>query len=414
MVATNHPPTNDRVRNDRLPNDRITRHGDRVPAAGPAPGDGPSLRIGPLVVDPPVVLAPMAGVTNAPFRTLCRRFGAGLYVSEMVTARGLVEGNDKTKRIGEFWPGESPRSIQIYGVDPIVVGEAVRRLVAPDDPAAAVDHVDLNFGCPATKVTRKGGGAALPVRRHLLRAIIRAAVTAAGDVPVTAKFRTGVDEELLTYVESGRIAQDEGCAAVALHGRTAAQLYSGRADWSAIARFKEAVTEVPVLGNGDIWEASDALRMVAETGCDGVVVGRGCLGRPWLFGQLAAAFAGEEVEPMPRLGPVVDTLIEHADLLVEWMGHDRAMRDVRKHIAWYTKGYPITGEVRRRLMEVTRRDELVELLATLDRTVTVDPNSIRAPRAKRSGRQKVTLPHRWVEDRDDPTPLESDLVVSGG
>ena len=244
----------------------------------------------------------MAGVTNAPFRRLCRRYGGGLYVSEMITARALIEGNAKTARMVTFGPDEQPRSLQLYGTDPAVLGEAVRRLV----DEGRVDHVDLNFGCPAPKVTRRGGGAALPVKRALLRAIVRSCVAAAAPaaVPVTMKFRMGVDDRTLTYLEAGRIGEGEGVAAIALHARTAEQLYSGRADWAAIGRLKQAVTTVPVLGNGDIWEASDALAMVAATGCDGVVVGRGCLGRPWLFADLEAAFAGKEsaAATAPRRG----------------------------------------------------------------------------------------------------------------
>ncbi len=245
------------------------------------------LSIGPYTVQPPVVLAPMAGITNAPFRTLCREFseGKGLYVSEMITTRALVERNDKTMRLIRFDASETPRSIQLYGVDPVTVGKAVR-MIAEEDLA---DHIDLNFGCPVPKVTRKGGGSALPYKRHLLRAILREAVSGAGDLPVTMKMRKGIDDDHLTYLDAGRIAVEEGVTAIALHGRTAAQHYGGTADWDAIARLKEHVPEIPVLGNGDIWSARDALRMVRETGCDGVVVGRGCLGRPWLFADLVAA-----------------------------------------------------------------------------------------------------------------------------
>jgi len=265
--------------------------------AGPGPAAA-ELKLGNLVVDVPVVLAPMAGVTNSAFRTLCRSYGAGLYVSEMVTARALVEGNAKTLGMASFGDDETVRSVQLSSVDPSVMGRAVRRLVEE----IGVDHIDLNFGCPAGKVTRQGAGAALPVHRTLFRDIVRAAVTGAGTVPVTVKMRIGVDDRHTTYLESGRIAEDEGVAAVTLHARTAEQLYSGTADWDAIGQLKRAVTTIPVLGNGDLWEAADALSMMAATGCDGVVVGRGCLGRPWLFRDLAAAFRGEPVPPPPGLG----------------------------------------------------------------------------------------------------------------
>jgi nifR3 family TIM-barrel protein len=235
-------------------------------------GEFRALQIGPLQVWPPVVLAPMAGVTNYPFRTLTRRFGAGLYVSEMVTARPLAEGRAKTRRLADFGPEETTRSLQLYGVDPYFVGEAVKWLVGEGQ----VDHIDMNFGCPVPKVTRKGGGSAIPLKPKLLRNIVRAAVSCAGSVPVTIKFRKGTDDAHMTFLESGRVGEGEGCAAVALHARTAEQLYDGHADWSAIAELKQAVRSIPVLGNGDIWEAHDALRMMRQTGCDGVVVGRGC------------------------------------------------------------------------------------------------------------------------------------------
>src|SRR5512134_2134874 len=288
-------------------------------------GEFVPLRIGPLEVWPPVVLAPMAGVTNPPFRTLCRRYGAGLYVSEMITARALVEGNRKTLLLASFGPEETTRSLQLYGVDPRYVGEAVRILVGE----GRIDHLDMNFGCPVRKVTSKGGGAAIPLKPRLLRAIVAAAVAAAGRVPVTIKFRKGIDERYSTYLEAGRIAQEEGCAAVGLHARTAAQLYDGEARWEAIAELKRTVTRIPVLGNGDIWEAQDALRMMRTTGCDGVVVGRGCLGRPWLFRDLADVFAGREPQDPPRLGAVAAIMREHALLLSEWLGEDTAIRSFR-------------------------------------------------------------------------------------
>ena len=256
------------------------------------------LKIGPIAVDPPVVLAPMAGVTNAAFRSLCRSYGPGLYVTEMVSSRALVEGNQKTRGMVRREGDVSVHSVQLSGVDPHVVGTAVR--IAVEEFGA--DHVDLNMGCPVPKVTKLGGGAALPVHRVLLRDIVRAAVRGAGAVPVTVKMRKGVDDATLTYLDAGRIVEAEGGAAVALHARTAEQLYSGRADWTAISALKESVTSIPVLGNGDVWAAPDALRMMRETGCDGVVVGRGCLGRPWLFRDLADAFAGRPVAGSPPLG----------------------------------------------------------------------------------------------------------------
>ena len=399
----------------------------------------PSLRVGPLDVWPPVVLAPMAGITNAPFRRLCRAFGAaaaaeaegesagatrggdlspargGLFVSEMITARGLAERNDKTLRMARFADDEPVRSIQLYGTDPRAMDQAVRLLVGE----GRVDHIDLNFGCPVAKVTRKGGGAALPVHRALFRAVVRAAVRAAGEVPVTVKLRIGVDDGRRTFLDAGRIARDEGAAAVALHARTAAQHYSGHADWGAVAALRQAVADVPVLGNGDIWLAGDALRMVAETGCDGVVVGRGCLGRPWLFGDLARAFAGRPAKAAPTLAEVTAVLRRHAHLLAEWLTEPVAVRDVRKHMGWYLQGYPVGGEVRRRLTATT---SLVALDAELDRlaaehpALTLLPGADARPRGKTSGPIAVTLPEGWLESADDPSPLVADDLdaVSGG
>ena len=327
-----------------------------VPLA--SPNEFAAIGIGPLSVWPPVVLAPMAGVTNWPFRRICRHFGAGLYVSEMVTARPLVEGRAKTLMLAEFGEDESPRSLQLYGVDPHYVGEAVKWLVGE----GRVDHIDMNFGCPVPKVTRKGGGSAIPAKPLLLAKIVRAAVKNAGEIPITIKFRMGIDEALLTYEDAGRIAEQEGCAAVALHARTAAQLYDGEAQWDAIARLKKHVRRIPVLGNGDIWEAHDALRMMRSTGCDGVVIGRGCLGRPWLFRDLVDVFEGREPQNPPTFGEVAEIAIEHAVLLSDWAGEGPAMRMFRRHSSWYTKGFRGSAKLRARLMRVTALPELKEVL----------------------------------------------------
>jgi nifR3 family TIM-barrel protein len=378
-----------------------------------ASGEFTPLRIGPLSVWPPVVLAPMAGVTNPPFRTLCRRYGAGLYVSEMITARALVEGNRKTLLLASFGPEETTRSLQLYGVDPRYVGESVRLLVGE----GRVDHLDMNFGCPVRKVTSKGGGAAIPLKPKLLRAIVRAAVAAAGPVPVTLKFRIGIDERYETYREAGRIAQEEGCAAVGLHARTAAQLYDGAARWDAIAELKRLVTRIPVLGNGDIWEAEDALRMMRTTGCDGVIAGRGCLGRPWLFQDLARVFDGREPEDPPRLGGVVDVMLEHARLLAAWIGEEApAMRAFRKHSSWYTKCFPGSAPLRQRLMQVTGLQELGDVLAAVDGTLPYPPEAMRVPRGKTGGTQRVALPEGYLDHLHDDRPpgIEAEAADSGG
>ena len=364
-----------------------------------------------MEVQLPVVLAPMAGVTNAPFRRLCRRFGAGLYVSEMISARALCEGNEKTDLLASFAPDEAPRSLQLAGVDPVFVGQAVNRLVDQD----RVDHLDLNFGCPVRKVTRHGGGGALPYKRRLFASVVDAAVSAAGAVPVTVKMRVGIDGEHPTYLEAGRIAEDLGVSAVALHGRTVAQLYSGEADWSTIARLKETVRSIPVLGNGDIWEASDALAMMDRTGCDGEVIGRGCLGRPWLFGQLAAAFEGRPLPEAPTTATVASIMTEHAKLLVEWFGPYRGIREFRKHTAWYLKGYPVGGEIRGRLGQVENLDELARLLDALP-DVALPADNTRVARGHTRGPQVVALPDGWLYDPYDHALAspEGDSAASGG
>ena len=372
-----------------------------------------TLTLGGLPVDPPVVLAPMAGVTNVAFRRLCREFGAGRYVCEMVTTVALVERNPKTLRLIAFDPDERPRSLQLYGVDPEITARAVHRVVTED----LADHIDLNFGCPVPKVTRKGGGAALPWKRKLFERIVAAAVAAAAPagVPVTVKIRKGIDDDHLTYLDAGLRAQDAGAAWVALHGRTAAQRYSGTADWDAIAALKQAL-EIPVLGNGDIWEADDALRMVAYTGADGVVIGRGCLGRPWLFADLAAAFAGRPERRLPSLGEVAAVMRRHAALLVEWYGHEaRGVTDFRKHVAWYLKGFPVGSELRRAMASASSLSELDDLLALLDPDVPYPTDVLGRPRGRTNSPGKVYLPEGWLADRDDDTvPVGAELDDSGG
>ena len=376
------------------------------------PGEFRALQLGPFRVWPPVVLAPMAGVTNAPFRRLCGSYGAGLYVSEMITARALVEGHAKTLKLSGFSAEESPRSLQLYGVDPRYVGEAVAWLVGED----LVDHIDLNFGCPVRKVTRRGGGAALPLKTMLLRAIVREAVRRAGHVPVSIKFRVGIDEHYQTFLDTGRIAEEEGCAAIALHARTAAALYAGEARWERIAELKSAVRSIPVLGNGDIWEAHDALRMMRTTGCDGVVVGRGCLGRPWLFRELADVFDGREPTAPPDLGKVAAIMLEHARLLVDWFDESYAMRGFRKHATWYTKGFRDSKELRRLLTGVSTLAELEATLANVPANEPFPTSALRVSRGKKSGTQRVVLPEGYLDNLEDasPPPLEAVEAVSGG
>ncbi|MFI9506053.1 tRNA dihydrouridine synthase DusB [Nocardia sp. NPDC052566] len=373
------------------------------------------MRIGPYPVDPPVVLAPMAGITNRAFRKLCREFGSStsIYVCEMITARAVVERNEKTLHMMSFDDDELPRSMQLYGVDPATLGEAVRIIVGE----GWADHIDLNLGCPVKKVTRLGGGAALPYKRNLFANIIRQMVAAAepAGVPVTVKFRIGIDDEHHTYLDTGRIAEAEGAKAVALHARTAAQLYSGAADWSAIARLKEAVTTIPVLGNGDIFSAGDAVTMMAQTGCDGVVVGRGCLGRPWLFAELSAALRGEPIPEGPNLGRVGEILHRHTSLLVDHDGQDKAMRDIRKHMAWYLMGFPVGSQLRRGFATVSSMTQLEDLIAQLPTDIPF-PADATGPRGRQgSPAAKVVLPEGWLDNPDDCTvPTAADVMHSGG
>lgn len=374
-------------------------------------GEFKPLSLGRLTVWPPVVLAPMAGVTNYPFRAICRAFGAGLYVSEMITARPLVEGNQKTLKLADFGHDETPRSLQLYGVDPHYVGKAVERLVHE----GKVDHIDMNFGCPVRKVTSKGGGAAIPAKPRLLARIVRAAVQNAGEVPVTLKFRIGIDDSLITYLEAGKVAEGEGCRAVGLHARTAAQLYDGTADWSAIATLKQTLS-IPVLGNGDIWEGHDALRMMRMTNCDGVIVGRGCLGRPWLFRDLADLFDGRQPRNPPQLGQICSVMLDHAQRLADWIGESGAMRAFRKHATWYTKGFRGSAALRQRLMHVTTLAELRAELEGLPADEPFPPESMRVPRGKTAGTQKVSLPPGYLDELDDDRvpALAAEDLVSGG
>jgi nifR3 family TIM-barrel protein len=415
------------------------------------------VKIGVLELWPPVVLAPMAGVTDHPFRALCRRFARrglarvghsrgntpGLFVSEMITARPLVEGDRKTARLASFGPDETPRSLQLYGVDPYHVGEAVKRLVGE----GRVDHIDMNFGCPVPKITRRGGGSAIPAKPKLLAAIVRAAVTSADAVPITIKFRKGIDDRLLTYRDAGRIGQEEGCAAVGLHARTAEQFYEEGADWGAIA---ELVTllRIPVFGNGDIWEAHDAVRMIAQTGCAGVIIGRGCLGRPWLFAELAELLSGETPSEPPRFGVVAEVMREHAEAMVAWYsrsdaelgldsadtGSNRArgrlrprerspispeqlaMRSFRKHASWYTKGFRGSAALRELLMHVNSLADLEAALAGCDASEPFPADALRAVRGKRGRLPRVVLPDGYLDSLDDDRPPgpEAEQLSSGG
>jgi len=381
------------------------------------------LQYGKHKIEVPVVLAPMAGITNTAYRRLCREYGGGLFVSEMVTSRALVERTEESMRLIGHHSSEEIRSVQLYGVEPKTIAEAVTMLVAED----RADHIDLNFGCPVPKVTRKGGGAALPWKQDLFAAIVNAAVRAAGDVPVSVKMRKGIDDDHLTFLDAGRAARDAGVVAVALHGRTANDYYSGEADWSAIRELREALPDVQVLGNGDIWSAQDAVRMMSETGVDGVVVGRGCLGRPWLFADLEreimAHLRGEvslAAPIQPSLGEAAAGFRRHAELLIEFFEDEgRACRDIRKHVAWYFKGYPVGGEFRAALARVDSLAEIDQLLETLDGAMPYPGAEAEGPRGRLGGVKSCALPEHWLESRElSPQHAlvlqAAELSVSGG
>jgi nifR3 family TIM-barrel protein len=385
----------------------------------------PALTYGNIAIDVPVVLAPMAGITNTAYRRLCQEFGGGLYVSEMVTSRALVERTEESMRLIGHHESEKVRSVQLYGVDPKTIADAVTMLVAED----RADHIDLNFGCPVPKVTRKGGGAALPWKKDLFEAIVQSAVKAAGNIPVTVKMRKGIDSDHLTFLDAGKAARDAGVVAVALHGRTAADYYSGQADWDAIAQLRSALPDVQVLGNGDIWSAQDAVNMMKQTGVDGVVVGRGCLGRPWLFADLEKAFRSYLANPnaeidysqiQPNLGEVADAFKKHAVLLVEFFEDElRACRDIRKHVAWYFKGYSVGGEFRAALASVENLDHMDQLLGTLDRSMPYPGEEAEGPRGRAGSVKSCALPEHWLDSRElgesaKATLLEAELNVSGG
>ena len=367
-----------------------------------------------FVLSTPVVLAPMAGITNAAFRRLCREQGAGLFVSEMVTARALIERREETFRLIKPGVGESPRSIQLYAVDPTILAKAVDLLGSED----LADHIDLNFGCPVPKVTRRGGGAALPYKRRLFSAIVEAAVKTASKygIPVTVKMRVGIDSDHHTFLESAKSAADLGVTWVALHARTAAQLYEGRADWNKITDLVEHLsnTSVPVLGNGDIWSGEDAVKMISQTGCAGVVVGRGCLGRPWLFADLVSSIAGENKRVNPTLFEVRNIMLRHGQLLVEYFeNEDRAMRDIRKHMAWYLKGFSVPREIRSSLGMVTSLDQMSELLSQVsDQPYPQEVGD--GPRGRTSHGRSVTLPDGWLDDPDELATISIDDAISGG
>lgn len=418
--------------------------------SGSGVGLAPSpIQLGDVRVHTPVILAPMAGVTDQAFRRVCREFGeaplrrhgdtgeipdlldqavphvdapSGMYVAEMVTARALLEDNGRAWSMVRPDPSERVRSVQLYGTDPETLAAAAALLVDRE----LADHIDLNFGCPVPKVTRKGGGAAIPWKKDLFADIVRqvvGAVEAAGlrrgvNVPVTVKMRIGIDDDHTTALDAAQIAQANGIAAVGLHARTQEQYYSGSARWEWIARLKEQM-KIPVFGNGDVFGADDALAMMTQTGCDAVIVGRGCQGRPWLFEDLTAATWGFEDRALPTLEEVSEALLGHARLSVEMSGDEsRSMRELRKHVGWYLRGFSVGGSLRRNLNLVSTVAELEELLGTLDLQQTY-PEAAQGSRGRAGSAKRPHLPHGWLDSRslsgEEKMGLEeAEDGVSGG
>lgn len=355
--------------------------------------------LGKVHIATPVVLSPMAGITNWPFRVICREFGPdGLYVAEMITARALVARNPKALRLCRFAPSEKVRSLQLYGVNPSIVEQAARIVV--DENMA--DHVDLNFGCPVPKVTRRGGGSALPWKTDLLQEILHRVVSVCepAGIPVTAKFRVGIDENHETFIQAGHIAQEEGCAAVTLHARTTAEYYGGHSDWTRIGELVEAL-DIPVFGNGDIWGAEDALAMFKESGCAGVAIGRGCQGRPWLFADIRNACEGSDNRVNPTLTEVGSVILRHLKLLVEFYDGDErmAVHDLRKHVAWYLKGFPVGGGTRKAFMECESIEDVQRNLDMLDGSLRLPEKVLDTPRGRVRFAKKVHLPYGWLDSR---------------
>ncbi|MDR1033820.1 MAG: tRNA dihydrouridine synthase DusB [Bifidobacteriaceae bacterium] len=355
------------------------------------------VKLGGLTISP-VVMSPMAGVTNTAYRTLCAEFAPNaLLTGDMVNAYGIVYGNKKSKKMLSFSPTEKIRSVQVFGTDAKIMGEAAK-LISGESLA---DHIDINLGCPAPKITRKGGGCALPLDTVKLADVIRETVRGAGNVPVTVKCRIGVDSQRITFINTGKIAEAEGAQAVTLHARTGVQYYSGEADWSKIAELKSLIN-IPVFGNGDIFEAQDAANMLLETGCDGVAIGRGALGAPWLLSDVADIIDAHGVLPQKNrvitLNFVRNTMFRHLELLIDYFeNEEHAVKDFRKHINWYLRGFNLGSATRDELIRTTRKSALNSILMRFDGKTVQDVNMPKNARVRKGlAKGKIHLPEHLL------------------
>lgn len=316
------------------------------------------LKIGSVTLKNNVILAPMAGVSDLPFRLLCAQQGAGMVCTEMISAKAIFYKNKNTEELLRIHPEEGPVSLQLFGSDPDIVSEMAKRI--EERPFAVLD---LNMGCPVPKVVNNGEGSAL-MKNPVLAGKIIEKTAAAIQKPLTVKIRKGFDESCVNAVEIAHIAQESGAAAVAVHGRTREQYYSGAADWDIIAKVKAAVS-IPVLGNGDVTDADSAKRMLSRTGCDGVLIGRAAQGNPWIFREITAALDGREIPQRPSREEIYDMIVKHAMLSKEYKGEYIAVREMRKHMAWYTTGFPHSSQLRRKINEMETMEQLVEGMKAL-------------------------------------------------
>lgn len=311
------------------------------------------LTIGNVELPNQVILAPMAGVSDIAFRLLCHEQGAGLVCSEMVSAKAILYGNKNTEELLQIHPEEGAVSLQLFGSDPDIVSEMAKRI--EERPFAVLD---LNMGCPVPKVVNNGEGSAL-MKDPLLAGRIVEKTAKAIQKPLTVKIRKGFDDDHVNAVEMAHILQESGAAAVAVHGRTREQYYSGQADWDIIAQVKAAV-KIPVIGNGDVTDGESALRLLKKTGCDGVMIGRGAQGNPWVFREVTAALEGREIPPRPTRQELYDMIARHAQLAVQYKGEYITVREMRKHLAWYTTGLPHAAALRRQINSIETMDGLLE------------------------------------------------------